>query len=456
VVLLTAMGLAGYQFRDAVHRFVSDHGSVQPATDNSDVTGSLGHDAAQVAIGDGQRPAPAPAFAVLAREDKPERPFATLAAAVAAADDGDAIEVRGDGPFVSPALKLGNKALTIRAAPGSWPVFQLHAAAANAMESLLQTDAPLVLEGLEFHCPERRNAQPGRYLRLILAPRAPLHVANCRFVVKGDNADVIVLAYGSATCEVRNCQFVGAIHSCLDWRAHTAGRLVLDNCVAVGPGHGVSFSDRETDLDTVSLDAAQNTLVTYRPIHFALDAGVPGRPAERPAPVARLNATGNIVHGGDAAFGFSVENERQPLQAAEIQAQLGRLLSWHDQRNLYAEGVPFLVLGSNLLRPTIALKSQSDWEAFWGLQATDSLQARIRYEGGDLRARLASTPEQITPADFRLHPESAGYRAGEDGRDLGADVDLVGPGPAYERWQQTPAYEQWHKGTGEGMRDGGN
>src|SRR5262249_56577324 len=29
----------------------------------------------------------------------------------------------------------------------------------------------------------------------------------------------------------------------------------------------------------------------------------------------------------------------------------------------------------------------------------------------------------------------------------GADVDLVGPGKAYERWKQTPAYQQWLKDT---------
>src|SRR5262249_17302040 len=33
--------------------------------------------------------------------------------------------------------------------------------------------------------------------------------------------------------------------------------------------------------------------------------------------------------------------------------------------------------------------------------------------------------------------------------DLGADVDLVGPGPAYERWQKTPDYQQWLKDTGQ-------
>jgi hypothetical protein len=30
-------------------------------------------------------------------------------------------------------------------------------------------------------------------------------------------------------------------------------------------------------------------------------------------------------------------------------------------------------------------------------------------------------------------------------KDLGADVDLVGPGAAYERWRQTPAYQEWRR-----------
>jgi hypothetical protein len=62
---------------------------------------------------------------------------------------------------------------------------------------------------------------------------------------------------------------------------------------------------------------------------------------------------------------------------------------------------------------------------------------------------MMSAPERVTPADFRLRPDSAGYRAGKDGKDLGADVDLVGPGPAYERWKKTPNYQQWLKETGQ-------
>ena len=52
----------------------------------------------------------------------------------------------------------------------------------------------------------------------------------------------------------------------------------------------------------------------------------------------------------------------------------------------------------------------------------------------------------LTPADFRL-PDSAGYRAGKDCNDLGADVDRVGPGYSNERWKKTSEYQQCLKDT---------
>ena len=51
--------------------------------------------------------------------------------------------------------------------------------------------------------------------------------------------------------------------------------------------------------------------------------------------------------------------------------------------------------------------------------------------------------EKHTPEDFRLASDSAGKGTGPDGMDLGADVDLVGPGAAYERWKTTAEYQQW-------------
>jgi hypothetical protein len=73
----------------------------------------------------------------------------------------------------------------------------------------------------------------------------------------------------------------------------------------------------------------------------------------------------------------------------------------------------------------------------------------IRYQGGNLLAKREVAPDRLCPEDCRLRPDSAGYRAGKDGKDLGADVDFVGPGPAYERWKKTPEYQQWLKDTGQ-------
>jgi hypothetical protein len=58
-----------------------------------------------------------------------------------------------------------------------------------------------------------------------------------------------------------------------------------------------------------------------------------------------------------------------------------------------------------------------------------------------------TAPNQLTPADFRLRPDSVGFRAGPDGKDFGANVDQVGPGDAYERWKATPDYAQWREQT---------
>ena len=56
------------------------------------------------------------AFVLLA--DGKERKFDTLAEAVQAASDGDTIEIRGNGPFVSGPIKF-RRALTIRAGAAS-------------------------------------------------------------------------------------------------------------------------------------------------------------------------------------------------------------------------------------------------------------------------------------------------------------------------------------------------
>jgi hypothetical protein len=126
-------------------------------------------------------------------------------------------------------------------------------------------------------------------------------------------------------------------------------------------------------------------------------------------------------------------------------------MRWQEDSNLYLASDLFLRMtapGGAALEFEIGADLAA-WNRFWGLENTGSTQGLIRFQGGDLHTKGLSNPEKLTPEDFRLRPDSAGYRAGPDGKDLGADVDLVGPGEAYERWKQTPEYEQWQKETQE-------
>src|SRR4029434_9507967 len=87
------------------------------------------------------------AFVVLTGKGVEVRKFDTLAEAVRGASDGDTIEIRGNGPFVTEPVNIGDKALVIRAGMGFRPVIELSPAGLQAGAHLLATDAHLVLEG---------------------------------------------------------------------------------------------------------------------------------------------------------------------------------------------------------------------------------------------------------------------------------------------------------------------
>jgi hypothetical protein len=50
-----------------------------------------------------------------------------------------------------------------------------------------------------------------------------------------------------------------------------------------------------------------------------------------------------------------------------------------------------------------------------------------RYEAGDIRAKLNAVQQSVIQSHYCLACPTVGNRAGIDNRDLGADVELVGP-----------------------------
>jgi serine/threonine protein kinase len=409
------------------------------------------------------KPAVAQPFVHLARGDKAERTFATLAEAAAAAADGDTIEVRGDGPFASQPIHVAaGKALTIRAGEGFRPVINLQPKESNAEDPLVEKDAPLVLEGLTLQRLPPWQGGRGHPERnaLLLAWKVPIRVANCRFLTKAPC--VGIWASESPVCDLRNCEFGGPdLHAAVDWTSPPGGILSLENCLLLAGPHGLVIHQKSADGKGRSVRLTHNTLSAYVLLEYWLWAPVQDALAhakDESGRSLRIEANANLFDTPGHVLDFKQIDQPKPLAAQEAETALPRLVSWRERRNIYPARPHRLLLLSSagsgeVLRSPASpsgVATTAEWGRYWGEEQNDAAHGIVRYQGGDVRARATSNPEQIRATDFRLENPTAGKGEGEGGRDLGADVDLVGPGAAYGRWKQTPEYRQWLKDAGEG------
>src|SRR5262249_21315091 len=141
----------------------------------------------------------------------------SLSDAVELARDGDTIEVHGAGYIPVTPVVIHNKALTIRAAPGSVPDL-IFSSNENTDTPMIQTDAALTLEGLAFRRDVRRN---------ISVTVGPLEITS-QGGARLEQSNEIVRVEG-ASLRAANCRFeVDFGYRCI--RARDCPQLVLQNC----------------------------------------------------------------------------------------------------------------------------------------------------------------------------------------------------------------------------------
>jgi serine/threonine protein kinase len=379
------------------------------------------------------------AFVVLSRPGIAEKKFDTLGEAVVRASDGDTIEIRGNGPFVIEPIEFKHP-LTIRAGAGFRPVMidtPIHT------EVWLWAAGPLRLEGLEL------RSDCTAY-RILLHAAGPLAVANCRFLRQPRG----VCISSHADCHVQNCQLSSPEGAPVSIECDGDARAVITNCLLVGHSNLEDF------------DATQRATVRFTRDTFVSAAAAPTallhimklpRAQATQAPAQRLSVFTSdcVIDSGKSAFDLFQPVELKPhLACDEIEKWLPQRVEWREERNLYSPRDTLLRFSTQESRDeyrelaTSRAQGLEDWNRFWGVMNTGSLQGVIRFHGGSLREKAKANAAQFAPGDFRLREDSAGYHAGPDGKDVGADVDLVGPGEAYERWKQTPEYQEWLKETG--------
>jgi hypothetical protein len=385
------------------------------------------------------------AFLVLDGKGVAVRTHDTLAKAVQNASDGDTIEIRGNGPFVSQPINIQRTALTIRAGEGFRPIIKLSAEAVQRDVPLLGTTVALVLEGLELHRGAPEDPAYGAYA-MIKTYQAPLHAGNCRF-------RAAIWAYGPPFCVFRNCEFLAAAG--VGVTSRSAARIVFENCLRYRNTFPLSLVYDDLALRDVSIEIKRSTFLGDYALHtLGLRSPLPGPLDDPQASKAFRFDVSESIFDAPSVLGFAQSPESPEKSAAlppaDAEATLLRLLQWRGERNLFASGSSSVIwISSGTQQPPHGPKNLEEWKRFWATTEADSLERTVRFQGGNLLSRGEADLDQLTPNDFRLRLDSPGYRAGNDGTDLGADVDLVGPGAPYERWKSTPAYQQWLTDTGQ-------
>jgi hypothetical protein len=296
-----------------------------------------------------------------------------------------------------------------------------------------------------------------KHLLVCRSPAARVQLANCRILMNrrgGRNNNMNCLAvWGTASCQVRNCQFVTGgpgPGSFVGFPWSPDAELVVENCLIVG--HGIQLP--RTHAGPTRAVLKRNTSLGEFSQFVCITLGGKTDPAleKKTLPSLQIEATANVFDGVMHARQFEGGTAAEKPQDTE--KLLTRLVTWREDRNLYVLPRDQALLWlrqspekPNTIPSSAPTKTMADWKSFWGMDQLDSKRGNAKFQGGDLVAKAKLTPELLAPEDFRLRPDSDGYRAGKDGKDLGADVDLVGPGPAYERWKKTPEYQQWLKDT---------
>jgi serine/threonine protein kinase len=357
--------------------------------------------------------------------------FATLAAAITAAQDGQAIEVYGNGPFLTPPITIAGKRLTIRAAPDAHPLI-MEPPSEHANRPLLHSDTDLRLEGLEIHWSIESAAGLSEAELLarsiIVTTHGQLLVSHCRIVSERQNC-----------CLAGTCRTVAIHHSHLVsrgmglfWRPEGGGRLdiggsILENRSGVAVLiDGIAFGRMPGQMHV-----ERSTFATEFGIQLFLES-----PTRLPLPFAAERSLFQCDH-----LFFLLMPQRAARskgvgkKVEEIPGVLRSWIAWSETANAYRRGLNYVSRAVPLAQGAVRSADIADlakWLDFWKLQGSQSIEGEIRFQ-----------PRAESSAAQPLLLEAIDDGSGPAPEALGASPAELGPGPAYHAWRASPAYSAW-------------
>ncbi|MFN0018862.1 MAG: serine/threonine-protein kinase [Pirellulaceae bacterium] len=370
-------------------------------------------------------PKPQSGFTIAGRQAT----FPSLAAAVEAAREDDAIEVHGNGPYLTPPLKSEGKRLTIRAAANAQPVLIMENPGTS--QPFLQTDSDLRLEGLEIRwtivVPPGRSEAEILARCIVVSTHGRVLMSHCRIVSDRFNGCV-----GGSCREMilQRCHFVAKDGIGVFWGPEPGGRLDMEGCLLenrIGVSTLVTTSAAGDAPPQVRL--ARCTLATDRCLQLLLDA-----PPKQPL---RFTVENTILDGEHLFLLFPQRPQRGAKSSFKLDDLPGVLktsVSWGENGNLHRAGMKYVGRPASRTGSYISadLQGLDHWLAMWKLPPATSMSGEIRFQ-----PRPASAPREPLVLDTAASIGNSAPAA------VGAAPDKLGPGAAYRAWRGSPEYSAW-------------
>ena len=344
-------------------------------------------------------------------DGEPVESFESLHDAIEEADDGHSILVLDDGPFELGGLPIHQDELEIAAAPGTRPVLQLDFGGDDLSGELFLVYGSARFMGLEFRCAPPRGFDEDEEEDLCLVRcYGSVQAMNCRFVHQLSGQCLAVT--NDERVELVNCELHAPGGHIVSWGIDEYGELLIQNCIMTA--ETAFFFDG--DAREFQLGLNETTIIGGSTLWLNLEQ----IRLEEDEPGLAVNAERTV---------FDVDDAHLVLE----QEELFELTNWEGEHNVYRRPFAAIPGDEHLEIPDNVPLTVEGWTALDNVRERRSVMLSVEYEQGrDVLLGSAFVPASNTAARFGIQAERV-FEIRLDGIP-GANVEEIGPGPAFEHW----------------------
>jgi len=373
--------------------------------------------------------------------------YRSLADVVAVAPDGAVIELQTNGPLLTPPLNIADRTLTIRSGIGFRPEIALEPPLPGktisvGFTALLTTQGKLSLEGLSLTVDKRRRPPEMSPVTAIVECRnGNIRIANCRLLLLGDGACLRIDS--PHDCQLKNCELFSPDSTGIKWLPNASASLLVHNTLLTGL-YAVSIQNPRRDAGQPALHLEQSTLSTIHTVRFPAPAEKPNPAA--PVPQVTVMTDDTVLDAHKSVLQFDIPavvrptpNRFQPWEIPEI---IRAAMAWQHRSTLFNPPQTYMSWKPASQKPgwpPWQPRRLQDWSHFWNLtDFPQTVSQPVQYVT-DFETRTRFPPPAGVATAYQITNRSSDNVQSQPGIKSG----IVGPGPAFDRWRQTPAWQAW-------------